>query len=456
MGTMPPPTPQQARILWFALTALALGALGGVVAGVVWGLGRVLHLLAPVLWPLALGGVLAYLLDPLVDRLEALRVPRARAIGLVFASACTLVAGVFLSFVPQVVGEARQFGEKVPTYSLRLKGQLDAWATNPPAMVQRVLAARDLFVRSTNAPAAATTTTTNAALILPTEGDATTTTEAAPRRPIGGGISPETLRSFTAWVGNLLPAIGGWIGDQVGRVTGWVGVLAGMCLVPIYAFYFLLEKRGIQRQWTEYLPVRASWFKDELVFCLRAVNDYLIVFFRSQVLVALCDGILYTTGFLVIGLPYAFLLGMLATLLTMIPFIGAAVSCSTALAVAFAASGGWHLPVAVLAVYGVVQALEGLVISPKIMGDRVGLHPLTIIVSVMVGTQLLGGLLGGVLAIPVTAALRVIMFRYVWRRRRAGETATGDDADAGGSGNGGQAEGGGAATGSQSPEAGAR
>jgi predicted PurR-regulated permease PerM len=198
--------------------------------------------------------------------------------------------------------------------------------------------------------------------------------------------------------------------------------------------------------------VRASWFKDELVFCLRAVNDYLIVFFRSQVLVALCDGILYTTGFLVIGLPYAFLLGMLATLLTMIPFIGAAVSCSTALAVAFAASGGWQLPVAVLAVYGVVQALEGLVISPKIMGDRVGLHPLTIIVSVMVGTQLLGGLLGGVLAIPVTAALRVIMFRYVWRRRRAGGTTTGDDAAAGDSGNGGQAEGGGAAPGSPSPD----
>ena len=235
---------------------------------------------------------------------------------------------------------------------------------------------------------------------------------------MAGGISAETLRSFTTWLGNLLPSFGSWVGEQVGRVTGWVGVLAGLCLVPIYAFYFLLEKRGIQRQWTEYLPVRASWFKDELVFCLRAVNDYLIVFFRSQVLVALCDGVLYTAGFLVAGLPYAFLLGMLATVLTMIPFIGAAVSCTTAVTVAFAASGSWHLPVAVLVVYAVVQTLEGLLISPKIMGDRVGLHPLTIIVSVMVGTQLLGGVLGGVLAIPFTAALRVIMFRYVWRRRQ--------------------------------------
>jgi predicted PurR-regulated permease PerM len=71
----------------------------------------------------------------------------------------------------------------------------------------------------------------------------------------------------------------------------------------------------------------------------------------------------------------------------------------------------------VLIVFGIVQALEGTVISPKIMGDRVGLHPVTIIIAVMAGTTLLGGLLGGILAIPLTAALRVVMFRYVWKRR---------------------------------------
>jgi predicted PurR-regulated permease PerM len=85
--------------------------------------------------------------------------------------------------------------------------------------------------------------------------------------------------------------------------------------------------------------------------------------------------------------------------------------------VGFASSGSWILPAEVIAVFAVVQTLEGLVISPKIMGDRVGLHPLTIIIAVMVGTTLLGGLLGGVLAIPLTAALRVLMFRYVWKAR---------------------------------------
>lgn len=414
MSALPPPAPQQAKIIWFAITAFAVAGVLGLLAGLVWATGRVLQLLAPVLWPLALGGVVAYLLDPLVDFLVRRRIPRARAITLVFVTACTLVVGVFLSFVPQVVGEARQFSERVPGYSHKLRQRLDSWATNPPVMVRRLLAARDLFVRQTNAVPES---------VITTDAQGISETNTLPVAAAGSqpsripSISPETLRSFTTWVGNLLPGVGSWAADQVGRVSGWLGVLVGLCLVPIYAFYFLLEKRGIERQWTEYLPVRTSWFKEEIVFCLRSVNDYLIVFFRSQVLVALCDGALYTVGFLIIGLPYAFLLGLMGTLLTMIPFIGAIVTCATAVIVAFAASGSWQLPVGVFAVFGVVQTLEGFVISPKIMGDRVGLHPLTIIIAVMVGTQLLGGILGGILAIPLTAALRVIMFRYVWRTR---------------------------------------
>ena len=416
MHPLHPPSPKQSKIIWFSITALAIAVMAGLVASGVWALGRVLQLLAPVLWPLALGGVLAYLLDPLVDVLVARRIPRARAISLVFVTACALVVGIFLSFVPQVVGEARLFAERVPAYSSKLRQRLDSWATNPPVVVRRVLAARDLFVQQSNTVPEST---------IPVDPLPEATTNALAAAPLSTkarmpGISPETLRSFTAWVGNLLPGFGSWAADQLGRVSGWFGVLVGLCLVPIYAFYFLLEKQGIERQWTEYLPVRASWFKEEIVFCLRAVNDYLVVFFRSQVLVALCDGFLYTVGFLMIGLPYAFLLGLMGTLLTMIPFIGAIVTCTTALVVAFAGSGSWESPALVLVVFGVVQTLEGLVISPKIMGDRVGLHPLTIIVAVMVGTQLLGGILGGILAIPLTAALRVIMFRYVWRARQSG------------------------------------
>lgn len=130
---------------------------------------------------------------------------------------------------------------------------------------------------------------------------------------------------------------------------------------------------------------------------------------------ALCDGVLLTVGFLMLGLNYAVLLGFVAGLLSIVPYLGIMLSLIPALALAAIQFGDWWHPTLVLVIFGLVQTLEGLVISPKIIGNRVGLHPLTIIIAVMVGSTLLGGLLGGVLAIPLTAALRVIMFRYVWR-----------------------------------------
>jgi predicted PurR-regulated permease PerM len=149
---------------------------------------------------------------------------------------------------------------------------------------------------------------------------------------------------------------------------------------------------------------------------LNSINNYLITFFRGQVLVAMTDGALYGLGFLLIGLPYAVLIGVMAAFLTMIPYLGAIVTCFTALVIALVQFGDWQHPILVLVVFGVIQTLEALFISPKIMGGRVGLHPVTIIIAVMAGTTLLGGLLGGILAIPLTAALRVVMFRYVWKK----------------------------------------
>src|SRR5205085_11092058 len=98
-----------------------------------------------------------------------------------------------------------------------------------------------------------------------------------------------------------------------------------------------------------------------------------------------------------------------------IPFLGVIISLVPATILAAVQFGDWLHPACVLGIFALVQLLEGFVISPKIIGDRVGLHPLTIIIAVMVGTSLLGGLAGGILAIPLTAALRVLMSRYVWK-----------------------------------------
>jgi predicted PurR-regulated permease PerM len=409
--SFPPPTPKQAHLIWLAAAGLALAVLVALAVALIWGMGQTLQILAPVLWPLAVAGVLAYLLDPVVDFLERRGTPRTRAIVCVFAFAVVILLALLSSVVPQLVGETRQLAEKIPSYATRLQHRVEKWMTDPPALLRKYLSIGQSsspatnFVAGTNTEAAGLATTTASG--TPSGTNTVTFWSQA--------LDRNTLQSATGWLAKILPKVGSWAFGQVGKVASWFGVLAGLALIPVYAFYFLLEKRGIERSWTNYLPVANSEFKDELVFVLRSINNYLIVFFRGQVLVAICDGVLYTLGFVLIGLPYSVLLGVLAIALTMIPFLGAITICALALILAFAQYGDWKHPLLVLVVFGAVQSLEGLVISPKIMGDRVGLHPLTIIIAVMVGTTLLGGILGGILAIPFTAALRVLMFRYVWR-----------------------------------------
>src|SRR2546425_3785733 len=407
----PPPTPEQARVIWLALTALAGAVIVAILAGIIWGFGQVLHLLSPVLWPLAVAGVFAYLLDPVVDVIERLGAPRARSIICVFALAAMIVFALFGSVVPQVLRETRQLAEKIPIYASSVQDKVQSWIDNPPKILEKFLKRQPDTGSGTNAVPATNSTA------ISTNGPASS--DSSVRAPSGWStiIDARALQSATALLAKVLPKVGGWLFGQVSKVASWFGVLAGVALIPVYAFYFLLEKEGIETKWTDYLPVAKSEFKDELVFVLKSINDYLITFFRGQVIVALCDGILYAIGFFMVGLPYAFLLGVLATVLTLIQLLGAITTCVLALVIAFVQFGLWLHPLLVLAVFAVVQTLEGLVISPKIMGDRVGLHPLTIIIAVMVGTTLLGGLLGGILAIPLTAALRVLMFRYVWKKR---------------------------------------
>jgi predicted PurR-regulated permease PerM len=409
----PPPTERQARVIWLALTGLAAAALVALVAALIWGLGQVLRLLSPVLWPLAVAGVIAYLLDPVVDFIERKGATRPRAILCVFGLALVIVAAVSGSVVPQLVNETRQLALRTPAYAARVEKRAEDWLSHPPEVVKRLLE-KASGARETRG---SVTATNEGAPAFPAD-SASTAAAGGTNAPslLEGALNKESLKTATGWVARALPKVGSWLFGQVSRVASWVGMLLGMGLIPVYTFYFLLEKRGISSHWTDYLPVADSGFKNELVFVLNAINNYLITFFRGQVLVAISDGALYGLGFLIIGLPYAVLLGVMAVFLTMIPYLGAMITCFLALVIALAQFGDWLHPLLVLAVFGFVQALEALFISPKIMGGRVGLHPVTIIIAAMAGTTLLGGLLGGILAIPLTAALRVLMFRYVWKR----------------------------------------
>jgi predicted PurR-regulated permease PerM len=378
--SLQPPSPQQSRILWFALTMLAVAVVVGLVAGTIWSLARILNLLSPVLWPLAIAAVIACLLSPVVDFFERRKLSRPRAILLVVGLSLAVVLGILASIIPPIIEETKDLVAKAPDYADRLQARVAQLIRQPPD-----------FLRHVVHPAG----------------------EAA---GAAGGAPQAVLNQATAWVTGSLPEIGSWLWNHLLKVFSGFGLLAGVALIPVYAFYFLLEQRRIESHWKDYLPLRNPRVREETFFVLDAISGYLVAFFRGQVLVAICDGVLYSVGFLIVGLNYALLVGAMAVALTIIPFLGAIVICVTALLLAFVQFGDWQHPALVLAVFAVVQTLESLVISPRIMGNRVGLHPMVIIIAVMTGTTLLGGILGGILAIPLAAALRVILFRYVWKR----------------------------------------
>ena len=217
---------------------------------------------------------------------------------------------------------------------------------------------------------------------------------------------PTVLEKF--W-GILKKSIGGFLG-----VTGF---LLSLILVPIYLFFLLNEKPRIQQRWKEYLPLRASPFRDEVADVLSEINRYVTAYFRGQLLVCLVDGILIGTALTIFGLNFAPLIGVLVVILTMIPYIGVIICWIPAVLIAAFQWGDWTHPIIVTAIFIVVQNLEGIFYAPRIVGNYVGLHPMTVIVSIFVWGLIIGGVIGPLLAVPLTATIKVLLARYVWKRR---------------------------------------
>jgi predicted PurR-regulated permease PerM len=374
--SFPPPTDKQARVLWNSLTALAVAILLGLIGLLFWGFALVVNRLSGVLLPLAVGGILAYLLDPVVDFLERRKVPRRRAIALVFLIALAMLLLLLGTVLPRLIFEVGELAEKIPDYASQVQGRLTEWLKKSPKGIKAQ------YFWATYGP------------------------------------------SIQPWLAEKLPTISAWVLSQMGKFVSWAWLVLGFFLVPVYAFYFLLEKKGITQSWKDYLPLHQSRWKEELVFVLSSVNDSLIVFFRGQVLVALCVGALMAVGLSLVGLNYALLLGVAAGFLGIVPYLGVISTIIPSVILAVIQFGDWKHPLLVVLVFILVQTAEGWIISPRIIGGRVGLHPLTIIVAVMVGTTLLGGIAGAVLAIPLTAALRTLMFRYVWKEPTVEESET--------------------------------
>jgi len=177
-----------------------------------------------------------------------------------------------------------------------------------------------------------------------------------------------------------------------------------------------LEEKHRRISW-HHLPLRASPLKDEVAEVLSEINKYVTAYFRGQLLVCLVDGILIGTALTLFGLNFAPLIGVIVVVLTMVPYIGIIICWVPAVLIAAFQWGDWWHPIGVTVIFIVVQNLEGIFYAPRIVGNSVGLHPMTVIVSIFVWGLIIGGVLGPLLAVPLTATIKVLLARYVWGRR---------------------------------------
>ncbi len=212
--------------------------------------------------------------------------------------------------------------------------------------------------------------------------------------------------------GHLTPS---WKAAEAG-LFGFFGFVASLAVTPVYLFFFLLSNGDPTKSLAGHLPFLKEEHRDDVLYLVREFLGILVAFFRGQLLIGLIMGVLYATGFSIAGLKFGLAIGLLTGLLNIVPYLGSILGLSVALPLAFLQpDGGLPLVGVCLAVFGAVQAIEGWFLTPRIMGRQTGLHPVAIIVAVFFWGKALGGVLGMMLAVPLTAFF-VTAWRFVRRK----------------------------------------
>lgn len=336
-----------------------------VLAGVVW----LLYFLRAVLIPFFIAVVLAYLLDPWVARVKKLVKNRAAAVLITLLSMFLLAAGLLAVIIPQVVDEVHHF-------AALMAEEMPVWQ----AQVQDIPWIHDALEQASNLD-------------------------------LQDRLTGESLGRLAQ---KILP--GFWQG--LSSVFGWLIGLVGVFTTLIYLVFILIDEEDVKADWENLIPPRYRSRVTDVVDDLgRAMNLY----FRGQLKIALILSLVYIIGFSIVGLPLSLVLGLLAGLLSLIPYFALLsvppVMLSAGLLALDRHGAFWPPMAGVLVVYAVAQALEGLVLTPRIQGKNTGLRPEYILLALSVWGSLLG-VMGMIIALPLTT---VIISYY--RRVVLGEAA---------------------------------
>ncbi len=428
------PTPWQRKMMWAALTGFFIVLLIVIVGTVIWTGANILSFLQPILIPVAIAGILTYLLDPLVTKMSRGALSRAKAVALLFAIAFFALGGLVAWLVPTISIQSANFAKEVPAYTEKARDRivdliyrfdqtfgvfggthekspstsLTDWLIGPASPSPQP----QPTATATASPAAPRTFASPSETIAPSPSKLTT----AERQRIQAYVEKQ-MPNLQRALPTLAEKFWGILKQSIGGFLGATGFLLSLILVPIYLFFLLKERPRIEKRWKDYLPLRASPFKDEVAEVLSEINKYVTAYFRGQLLVCVVDGIVIGTALTLFGLNFAPLIGLMVVVLTMVPYLGIIICWVPAVLIAAFQWGDWAHPIGVTVIFIVIQNLEAIFYAPRIVGNYVGLHPMTVIVSIFVWGLIIGGVLGPLLAVPLTATLKVLLARYVWGRR---------------------------------------
>src|SRR6516165_3902179 len=425
------PTPWQRQMMWAALTAGFVVVLAVIVAAVIWAAASIISFLQPILIPVAIAIILTYLLDPLVTKMSRGTLSRTKAIALLFAIAFFALGGLTAWLVPTISVQSANFARQIPSYTERARdyivdliyridqtfgflgaGQSKSASKNLTDFLIGPGPSPSPHRQGASSPTASPQPTALASqIIAPTQPKLSS----AERRRIQAYVEKQMPKLQEA-----LPTLLGKLWDilkkSIGGFLGATGFLLSLILVPVYLFFLLKEKPRIEERWTDYLPLRASPLKNEVARVILQINSYVVAYFRGQLLVCLVDGIVIGVALTLLGLNFAPVIRALVVVLTKFPYIGIIICWVPAVLIAAFQWGDWTHPIAVTAIFIAIQNVEGLLYAPRIVGNYVGLHPMTVIVSIFVWGLIIGGVIGPLLAVPLTATLKVLFGRYVWGR----------------------------------------
>jgi predicted PurR-regulated permease PerM len=213
------------------------------------------------------------------------------------------------------------------------------------------------------------------------------------------------------------------------RTMKYLGFLVGLGFVPLYLFFALLSGHRIRAYARGMLFLFSQQRQNEVLYLAQLFINYVTAFFRGQLTIALIMGVMMAIGFTLIGLEAAIFLGLALGLLNIVPYLGFIVGVVTVLPIAyFQPGGGSQLVMLVLAVIAVIQLVESMMLTPKIMADRSGLHPALVVISILFWGTVLGGVVGMILAVPLTAFL-LTLGEHVKRKHRRSTTTRPDEHD---------------------------